>query len=85
MAATVRARHREAHAPAGWQTGRATLGSEANSRVCPLPASTLPVLLTIAHARTLPPIDFGLSFTGVIEWLRSCADPTEFRGMPIAA
>ena len=28
---------------------------------------------------------FGLSFTGLIEWLRICADPTELRGIATAA
>ena len=39
----------------------------------------------IAHARTLPPIEFGLNFTGVIDRLRIWAAPTELRGMLIAA
>ncbi len=40
---------------------------------------------TIAHARTLPPIDFGLNFTGLIDRLRICEAPTELRGMLMAA
>ncbi len=39
----------------------------------------------IAHARTLPPIEFGLSFAGVIDRLRIWAAPTELRGMLMAA
>ncbi len=39
----------------------------------------------IAHARTLPPIDFGLNFSGVIDRFRICAAPTELRGMLMAA
>ncbi len=51
----------------------------------PLPASTVALARTIAHARTLPPIDFGFNFTGVIDRFRIWAAPTELRGMLIAA
>ncbi len=51
----------------------------------PLPASTVALARMIAHARTLPPIELGLSFIGVIDRLRICAAPTELRGMLIAA
>jgi hypothetical protein len=51
----------------------------------PPPARTVALARTIAHARTLPPIELGLNLTGEIEWLRICADPTELRGMLMAA
>jgi hypothetical protein len=62
-------------------------GSAAETLTVGLPAlaMTLPSARTIAQARTLPPIELGLNFTGVIEWLRIWAAPTEFRGMLIAA
>lgn len=48
-------------------------------------ASTVAFARMIAHARTLPPIADGLNLTGVMDRLRSCAAPTELRGMLIAA
>src|SRR5450755_1067730 len=51
----------------------------------PPPASTVALARMIAHACTLPPIDAGLNFTGVIDRLRICEAPTELRGTPIAA
>jgi hypothetical protein len=48
-------------------------------------AITVALARTIAHARTLPPIDLGFNLTGVIDLLRICAAPTELRGMLIAA
>ena len=36
----------------------------------PAPAITVPLGATIAQARTLPLMNFGLSFAGLIVWLR---------------
>ena len=48
-------------------------------------AITVALARMIAQARTLPPIELGLSFTGVMDRLRIWAAPTELRGMLIAA
>ncbi len=59
--------------------------SLANTMGLPLLASTVALARTIAHARTLPPIEDGFNLTGVIDRFRICAVPTELRGMLMAA